>query len=189
MFSFIKNKIKQIFSKETFDETFLKELEKLLITADAGVKTTKKIIDALQNDITSQKITDLQTAKKTLENLLISQLESYKAQETLPNVLLLVGINGSGKTSFAAKFAHALKKQNKKILLVAADTFRAAAVEQLNEWARTIDIPIFIGKQNQDPASVIFDACKKYKEENFDHIIIDTAGRLQTKINLMKELE
>lgn len=202
MLGFIKNKFKKVYDQFTtkaisifsdnnkLDEGFIKELFALLISADTGVKTTNKIIEKLKNDIKSKKISNLQQAKSELEKLLVEQLKNYQTKINLePKVLLMVGVNGSGKTSFAAKFANILKTKNKKVLLVAGDTFRAAATEQLQEFAEKIGVEIFIGKQNQDAASVIFDACQKFKTENFDHIIIDTAGRLQTKINLLKELE
>ncbi len=101
----------------------------------------------------------------------------------------MIGVNGSGKTTFAGKYAKKLSDAGKKVLLVAGDTFRAAATQQLQEWGKRISVDVFIGKENQDPASVIFDACTKYKNEKYDHLVIDTAGRLQTKTNLMRELE
>ena len=197
MINFIKKvyeqfttKANSIFSNNKLDNTFIKELYSLLISADTGVKTTNQIIEKLKIDIKNQKINNPQEAKKQLENLLINNLNKYQTeQELTPKVLLMVGVNGSGKTTFIAKFANLLKNNNKKILLVAGDTFRAAATEQLQNWAQKINIEIFIGKQNQDPASVIFEACKKFESEGFDHIIIDTAGRLQSKTHLMKELE
>ena len=200
MFKFIKNKINKIytqftnkaasiFSKKELDQNFLKELSDLLICADTGIETTNKIIEKLKIDIKNKKIINTEQAKNELQNLLLANLKNHTKIEEMPNVLLLVGINGSGKTTFAGKFANTLKQLNKKILLVAGDTFRAAAIEQLSEWAKKANVEIFIGKKNQDPASVIFDACKKFKDENFDNIIIDTAGRLQTKTNLMNELE
>ncbi len=202
MFGFIKKKISKIynqfttkavsiFSRNKLDDQFLHELKILLLSADTGVQTTNKIIDQLTKDIKGQKITTLEQAKQELEELLISQLQKYavEQEELCPKVLLMVGINGSGKTTFISKFANKLKSDGKKVLLVAADTFRAAAVKQLQEWARRVEVEIFIGKDGQDPASVVFDACKKFKDGSFDNIIIDTAGRLQTKTNLMRELE
>jgi len=200
MFGFIKEKIKKVYSQFTnkaasifsgnkLDEEFLHELSNLLLSADTGVKTTNVIIEKLKNDIKNKKITTLEQAKEELEKLLISHLQQYTIQDATPKVLLVVGVNGSGKTTFVGKFAHILKQSGKKVLLVAADTFRAAAIAQLQEWANKTNVEIFIGKENQDPASIVFDACKKFKQENFDHIIIDTAGRLQTKTNLMNELE
>lgn len=200
MFGFIKDKIQKIysvftqqissiFSRNELDEQFLQELSVLLISADTGVQTTNDIIDALRAGIKAAKIKTMDEVKAALEELLLARLKINIEHETTPRVVMLVGVNGSGKTSFCAKYANQLKQAGKKIILVAGDTFRAAATQQLVEWANRIDVPIFVGKENQDPASVIFDACKKFVDEGFDHIIIDTAGRLQTKINLMKELE
>jgi fused signal recognition particle receptor len=200
MFGFIKEKIKKVYQGFTakissvffdrnLDEEFLKDLRTLLISADTGVKTTNTIIDKLANDIKNKKVATLEEAKIELEKLLIEHLQKSITTEFLPRVLLLVGVNGSGKTTCAGKLANMLKQQNKKVILVAGDTFRAAATQQLCEWAKRVGVEIFVGRENQDPASVIFDACKKFKEGNFDHIIIDTAGRLQTKVNLMRELE
>ena len=201
MFHFIKTKLKNaynictsfskkvssLFSRSKLDEEFLQELFRLLITADTGVTTSREIIKALQNAITSKKIASMGEAKELLAHLLYSYLPQPK--DEIPEVLLLVGINGSGKTTFAAKYAHHLKKQGKKVLLVAADTFRAAAVEQLSLWAQKSGIPIFTADTKKDPASVIYDACATFLTEDYGHLIIDTAGRLQTKVNLMKELE
>lgn len=215
MFGFIKDKIKKvyntftnqistIFSRNKLDEQLLQELSVLLISADTGAKTTNNIIAQLKSDIGSSKIKDINEVKTELEKLLLSQLslpqlslsQTSDAKSTLPKtsiflpkITLLVGINGSGKTTFSAKLANIMHQQGKRVILVAGDTFRAAATQQLMEWGEKIGVPVFVGRENQDPASVIFDACKKFKDENYDHIIIDTAGRLQTKVNLMKELE
>ncbi|HBS48014.1 TPA: signal recognition particle-docking protein FtsY [Candidatus Dependentiae bacterium] len=200
MFNFIKEKFKKIyssftekaislFSRDTIDESFLKELEILLISSDVGVATTNKIMEQLKQDLKKQKIKTVAEIKVELENQLLLHLKEHSNSQETPKVLLLVGINGSGKTTFASKFAHQLKEEGKKVLLVAGDTFRAAATEQLTQWAKKINVDVFAGKENQDPASLIFDACGKFVEEKYDHIIIDTAGRLQTKVNLMKELE
>jgi len=199
MFGFLKKKLQKIynsfttkihslFTKTTVDEETLKELETILIAADAGVATTKKIIKNLRAQILSGTIKEGQDLHKALAAQLNKTLEA-KQFEKKSNIFLLVGINGSGKTTFAAKLANQLKNDGKKVLLVAADTFRAAAVEQLTDWAKKINVAIEIGKPEQDPASVVFTACQRYKSENFDALIIDTAGRLQTKTNLMKELE
>jgi fused signal recognition particle receptor len=105
------------------------------------------------------------------------------------NIILMVGVNGSGKTTSSAKLAHFYQSQGKKVMLVAADTFRAAAVKQLQTWAQRIDVPCYAGKENQDPASVVVDACRKAIDDRIDVLIIDTAGRLQNKVNLMQELQ
>ncbi|MFH1831514.1 MAG: signal recognition particle-docking protein FtsY [bacterium] len=205
------NKIAALFSGNTVDQKLLTELSNLLISADTGVKTTQKIIENLTQDIKNKKIESSEDLKKCLEQILLDILDikitqpfdklrenaetktpnniPSLIQQDIPAVLLIVGVNGSGKTTFVGKLAQLLKNNNKKVLLVAGDTFRAAATHQLAEWGQKTGTSVFIGKESQDPASVIFDAYKKYKEENFDHIIIDTAGRLQTKVNLMKELE
>ncbi|MCK4264762.1 signal recognition particle-docking protein FtsY [Candidatus Babeliales bacterium] len=189
IYSAFTNKVNSIFSKDHIDDELLKELEVLLLSADTGSKTTKRIIDSLKEAIDGKKINNVLELKQALGGLLISHLEQYTNQNKTPKVLLLVGINGSGKTTFSGKFAYKLASEGKKVLLVAGDTFRAAAIEQLSEWGKRINVDVFIGKTNQDPASVIFDSCVKFVNEGYDHLIIDTAGRVQTKINLMNELE
>jgi fused signal recognition particle receptor len=198
MFGFIKDKLSKIyttftsklagiFKKETLDADTIKELENLLISADMGVKSTKQIINKLNQDFQDGKIQKGEDLKNALEALLIEQLQGKDLDTKDCKVFVLVGINGSGKTTFASKLANLCK--GKKILFVAGDTFRAAAVEQLNEWAKKLNVDIEMGRENQDPASVIFAGCERFKKDNYDILIIDTAGRLQTKVNLMKELE
>lgn len=200
MFGFIKNKIKKIynnftvkissiFSRNKLDEQFIKELTDLLIAADTGVATTNAIMTKLTTGIKNSSITTIEQAKEELEKSLLEQITVPEKIQMTPQVVLLVGVNGSGKTTFGGKYANMLKNAGEKVILVAGDTFRAAATQQLIEWGNRVDVPVFVGKENQDPASVIFDACSKFKTDAFDHIIIDTAGRLQTKVNLMKELE
>ena len=200
MFKFLKEKIKKVynnvtskaialFSRQTIDESFFKELSILLISADTGITTTTKIIDHLKKEVAAQRISTSEEIKLELEKQLISILQEHKPLDESPEITLLVGINGSGKTTFAGKLAHQFKVSGKRVLLVAGDTFRAAATEQLQEWGKRIGVDVFVGTQNQDPASVIFDACKTFESKGYDHLIIDTAGRLQTKANLMKELE
>lgn len=181
--------LSSLFSSSKLDETFVKELTNLLLQADVGVATTKKIITKLQLGIKDQKITTIEEAQKALESYLIAFFDKQEKKTVEPQVLLMVGINGSGKTTSIAKLGALLHAKNKKVLLVAGDTFRAAATHQLDAWAQKVGVTVFIGKDNQDPSSVIFDAAKKFKDESFDHLIIDTAGRLQTKVNLMNELE
>lgn len=199
MFNFIKNKLSTIyssftskvsalFSRTIVDEETLKELEQLLLSADAGVATTRTVLTKLRKGVQEGSIEHGQDLKKALETLLIEHLETHQfASEN--QIFLLVGINGSGKTTFTGKLANKFVKQGKKVLLVAGDTFRAAATAQLKEWSTRVHADIIIGKENQDPASVIFTACQQFKNNAYDVLIIDTAGRLQTKVNLMKELE
>lgn len=200
MFSFIKNSLQKIysaitskaqalFSRTHIDEQTLTELELLLISADTGIKTTKKLIEQLKKDAAAGTIKTGQELKHALQQQLIHTLRSTKAAPHDCTVYLLVGINGSGKTTACSKLAHHLTAQGKKVLLVAADTFRAAATEQLVAWADRLSVPIVTGTAEQDPASVVFTGCERFKKEHFDVLIVDTAGRLQTKTNLMKELE
>lgn len=197
MFNFVKKTLKKIyqtctskldvlFARGSIDQQALSELEKILIESDAGVSTTKKIIENLKKSISGT--IDSQTFKNLLQEQLVTLLHTEKNIQEAP-ITLLVGINGSGKTTLAAKLAYHAQQQGKKVLLVAADTFRAAAQEQLALWAQKLSIDIELGKQGQDPASVVFAGCQRYKLQGYDALIIDTAGRLQTKINLMKELE
>lgn len=199
MFSFIKNalqkiysqvtgKLQSLFARKTMDEATLKELELLLIASDTGVKTTRMIIDSLKKQWQNGTIKEGDDLKKALELELLTILNKPK-KAPQATVYLLVGINGSGKTTFAGKLAYSLANEGKKVLLVAADTFRAAAPEQLKQWALRTNASIINGKEGQDPASVVFAGCEQFKTQGFDALIIDTAGRLQTKINLMKELE
>lgn len=199
MFSFIKNalqkiytqvtsKLQALFGRATLDEATLKELELLLISADMGVATTRLIIDSLKQQFQQGTLKEGDDLKKALEQELLKILNGSHQAPECP-IYLLVGINGSGKTTFAGKLAHQLTKQGKKVLMVAADTFRAAAPEQLAQWAHRSNASIIIGKEGQDPASVVFTGCEQFKHDHYDALIIDTAGRLQTKVNLMKELE
>jgi fused signal recognition particle receptor len=195
MFSFIKQKLHKIytgftsklssfFGRTTIDEATLHELELLLISADTGVATTRRIIDQLKKQAPAHG-----TALRTvLEPILISILRSAGSYEDTAPVYLLVGINGSGKTTSIGKLAHQLRAQGKRVLLVAADTFRAAAPEQLTTWAQSIGVDIVLGTNQQDPAAVVFAGCERFKKEGYDALIIDTAGRLHTKVNLMHEL-
>jgi fused signal recognition particle receptor len=198
VFGFIKKTFQKIYNTVTspimalfarpIDEQVIKELEVILLSADTGIKTTRAILDKVKSAWQKGDISQGADLKALLETELISILQTQPYQVKDP-LFVLVGINGSGKTTAAAKLAHHYKEQNKRILFIAADTFRAAAVQQLERWAEIIGADIVIGKEGQDPASVIFAGIQKFKQENYDVLIIDTAGRLQTKIHLMKELE
>jgi fused signal recognition particle receptor len=199
MFSFIKNKLQRIFSTVTsklgsffsrtiIDEAALKELEILLISSDVGVATTRSIIAELRDTIGTGTIDGAQL-KARLQIILLNILtKNQPADLSEQSIFLFVGINGSGKTTSIGKLAHRYVQQGKKVLLVAADTFRAAAPEQLAQWAVKTKTDIVCGKEGQDPTSLVFQGCEKFKNEQYDILIIDTAGRLQTKINLMHEL-
>lgn len=197
MFNFIKNtlskvysqfstKIHSLFSRETIDKETLNELEKILIEADAGIQTTRIILQNLTKKFELGALKKGDDLKKALQGELLSLLKQF--EHTPVQIYLLIGVNGSGKTTFASKLAHRCIQQGNKVLFAAADTFRAAATQQLKLWAEKTGGEIIIGNENQDPGSVVFQACDHYKKNNDDILIIDTAGRLQTKTNLMHEL-
>ena len=164
----------------------LQDLETILIEADLGSDVTKKIMD----DAKSRKDDNfLDSVKATLTDSLSTKSRDIAFDAQQPTVLLIVGVNGTGKTTSAAKLANYLKNENKKVLIAAADTFRAAAVAQIQTWGERIGIPVISGNDGADPAAVAFDAAKRAIAEKFDYLIIDTAGRLHTKDNLMAELE
>lgn len=199
MFGFIKSTLTKIynavtgqlsslFSKSTIDAETLKELELILLQADTGVKTTRTIIEQLKKEHAAGTVKGGAELKASLERILLDII-TKKPAHIDADIILLVGINGSGKTTFAAKLAHRMQQQKQKTLFVAADTFRAAAPEQLSRWAERTGTAIELSTTGQDPASVVFTGCQRFKDEHFDRLIIDTAGRLQTKVNLMKELE
>lgn len=177
------------------DETYYEELEDILITADIGVNTVMDFMDKLRNRVKRENITSVNDLKEVIvdemfiiyvQNEIIVNKINYSP--TGPTVILFVGVNGVGKTTTIGKIAWKLKNEGKKVLLIAGDTFRAGAVEQLNEWGKRIQVDT-VYKENADPASVIYDGLTKAKNEQYDVVLIDTAGRLQNKVNLMNELE
>jgi len=182
----VSSRLNNLFSRAVIDESMLDELEKILLSADVGVVTTRKLIEAITQQLKEHPMKGEQV-KQLLSEQLVTIL-SVPAVSIDKPVQLLVGINGSGKTTVAGKLAHRYSQQGKKVLLVAADTFRAAAVQQLQEWALRTQVAIVTGSNGQDPASVVFAGCMRFIQEKFDYLIIDTAGRLQTKTNLMQEL-
>ena len=177
------------------NEEYFEELENLLIMADIGVKTVMDFIERLRKRVKGENITDT----KYLNEVIVDELfiiyvnnesitDKINMNEDGPTVILMVGVNGVGKTTTIAKLAHKYKSEGKRVMMIAGDTFRAGAVEQLRIWADRTD-SLFYGRENTDPAGVIFDGLVKAKEENVDIVLIDTAGRLHNKVNLMKELE
>ncbi|MBO8426286.1 MAG: signal recognition particle-docking protein FtsY [Firmicutes bacterium] len=175
---------------------YFEELEEILIEADVGVELSIRLCEQLIEKSRKEGLTDPKEINDALVDLMFvdyatkgaSIVNSISFASSGPTVLLVVGVNGVGKTTSIAKLAYRYKKQGKKVMLAAGDTFRAGAVEQLKVWASRLDIPIVYGKPESDPASVAFDAAKKAKEEGIDLLIVDTAGRQQTKSNLMQEL-
>lgn len=172
------------------DDAFYKDLMQVLIESDVGLETSQNLLNRLKKEVKQKSITTSVDAIDQLGSDILEVLNDYRiVLEDKLNIILMVGVNGSGKTTSSAKLAQFYKLQGKKVMLVAADTFRAAAVKQLQTWAQRIDVPCFAGKENQDPASVVVDACRKAVDDNIDVLIVDTAGRLQNKVNLMQELQ
>lgn len=188
IYTAVSSKLGSLFSKTEVDEATLKELEVILISADTGVKTTRAIIDQVRSRVASGAIAHGADLRSALRDITYKILTSVTPPKDDARVFIVVGINGSGKTTFVAKLAHSYAQQGKRVLVVAGDTFRAAAVQQLNEWATRVKVDILMGNQNQDPASVVYAGCDRFAKEQYDILIIDTAGRLQTKTNLMQEL-
>ena len=185
-------KTKQVFSFTKIDENLLDELEEKLIIADVGMETTEKIIENLRVKIKKENIKDAEEVKNALKEEMNKIFEDNNAELELsktPAVILMVGVNGAGKTTSIGKIANKLRNEGKKVIIAAGDTFRAAATEQLEVWANRAACQIVKGEEGVDPASVIFDAIKTAKQENADVLICDTAGRLKNKKNLMEELE
>lgn len=188
----IDDKINNVFSNfRKVDEDLLEELEEALIMSDIGMETSVQIIDNLRTRAKKEKIEDEESIRKALREemeSMLSQLDNSLNIETTPAVILVVGVNGVGKTTSIGKIANKLQKQGKKVMLAAADTFRAAAVEQLEIWANRVGCDIVKKEEGADPASVVFDAIRQAKANNVDVLICDTAGRLHNKKNLMDEL-
>lgn len=199
MFNFIKNiysfcgffskKILSIFSSNKITEEQLNQFFELLISFDIGIIVSREIIEKVKIEISQNNIKNAQDIMIYVKKCLLELLESLKSIDHEPEIIMLLGINGAGKTTTAAKLAHLLSSSGKKVLLVAADTFRAAAIEQLKAWSEITNVELFVGKENADPSSVIFDAGTYSQNKSFDHIIIDTAGRLHTNPNLLNELK
>ncbi len=178
------------------DEDFFEELEEILITADVGVMTVMDFIEELKMEVKRQNIKDTEEIKEVISEKLVDiyygdddeEIELLNLQEGQLSVLLVVGVNGVGKTTSIGKLAHQLKQQGKHVVLAAGDTFRAGAIEQLEVWGERAAVDVVKQSAGSDPAAVIFDGIKAAKSRNADVLICDTAGRLQNKVNLMNEL-
>ena len=193
--SFLSRLGKVVVGKTKIDEDFLDELESILIQADVGVATTLKIIDALEDRTKKEKYLGYNDLIKMLREEISSLLTQKEIYEKVsendnhhPHVVMVVGVNGVGKTTTIGKLAHQFKTQGKKIMLGAADTFRAGAIDQLQIWADRAKVPLVRQEMGSDPASVAFDTLKAATNSDIDIVFIDTAGRLHNKINLMNEL-
>ena len=193
--SFLSRLGKVVVGKTKIDEDFLDELESILIQADVGVATTLKIIDALEDRTKKEKYLGYNDLIKMLREEISGLLTQKEIDEKVsennnhhPHVVMVVGVNGVGKTTTVGKLAHQFKTQGKKIMLGAADTFRAGAIDQLQIWADRAKVPLVRQEMGSDPASVAFDTLKAATNSDIDLVFIDTAGRLHNKINLMNEL-
>lgn len=195
--SFFSKLTRAIAGKSTIDDEVLDNLEEMLITSDVGVETTLKIIERIQVRVAKEKYLGTTELNAILKDEIVSLLQENSINnvdftalmtEAKPYVIMVVGVNGVGKTTTIAKLANQFKQEGKKVFLGAADTFRAAAIEQLCTWAERIDVPIVKQQMGADPASVAFDTLKSAVANDADVVIIDTAGRLHNKVNLMNEL-
>ena len=188
----INEKINDVFSNfRKVDEDFLEELEEALIMSDMGVETSTQIISNLREKIKKEKIEESEQVKEALREeieKILEKCDNSLKLETKPSVILVVGVNGVGKTTSIGKMAARLARDGKKVIVAAADTFRAAAVEQLEIWAQRAGAEVVKREEGVDPASVVFEAIRRTKESNADVLIIDTAGRLHNKKYLMDEL-
>ncbi len=185
-------KITNLFERQTIEKELWIELEELLIAADTGVDTTDKLISRVKERVSKQKISDAHQVRTVLmeEMTAILQVDGNKpVSSASPRVILVVGVNGSGKTTSIAKLGYNYKRDGDKVVLAAADTFRAAAIEQLKWWGDRIGVEVIAHQPGADPGAVVFDALQAAKTRGAQTVIVDTAGRLHTKLNLMEELK
>ena len=183
--------VTSLFSRYTvIDDDLYEELEEILITSDVGVGTTEQILESLQEAVRRDKIKEPEDARLALMKILAEMIGEGEPLNlsTSPAVVLVIGVNGVGKTTSIAKIANLLKKDGKKVILAAADTFRAAAIDQIAVWADRVGVELVRHDEGSDPASVVYDAISAAKSRHADVLIVDTAGRLQNKKNLMDEL-
>lgn len=180
-----------VFRHKKIDDEFLEELEEILITSDMGMETTMDIIDYIKAETRKRKLEDTSKIKDVIKEYLVNMLEEHEEKEELKDrqrVILIVGVNGVGKTTSIGKISYRLKEQGNSVIVAAADTFRAAAVEQLKEWCSRAGVDIIASEHGSDPGAVVFDAIQAAKARKTDILICDTAGRLHNKKNLMNEL-
>lgn len=193
MANFFSKLINNIFqSNEVADDSFYEELEDAMIMSDVGVNTTLKIIDAVKHEAERRGVNLTRDVKKILADYLYELMrvdESYYEFEKQKSIISVIGVNGVGKTTSIGKLAAMLKSQGKRVILAAGDTFRSGAIEQLVEWGKRAQVDVIHQKEGSDPAAVVFDALQSFKAKRADLLIIDTAGRLHNKKNLMQELE
>jgi len=187
------SKITRLFDRARVDDSVWEELEELLISADVGVDTTADLIQRVKERVKTEKISDGPKVREVLKQEMVRKLSldgaSPQKMVSSPEVILVAGVNGSGKTTSIAKLAHSYKKDGKRVILAAADTFRAAAIEQLQKWGDRIGVEVIAHRQGGDPGAVVFDALEAARGRGVHVVIVDTAGRLHTKFNLMEELK
>ncbi len=188
-----KNLDNLVFGKRVLDKELFEELEEILISADMGPQFTYDLIDDVKQRVSRNELNNAQEIKKVLQEHMTSILKKMEKPLVIPRnkpfVIMTIGVNGSGKTTTIGKLANMIRSEGHEIMLVAADTFRAAAVEQLEVWGARVGAPVIKHKTNADPAAVVFDAMSKIKSGFSGVVIVDTAGRLHTRINLMEELK
>ena len=185
-------KVKDLFNRQTIDDTVWNELEEILIASDVGMSTTEKLIDRVKLRVKEEKLADSEAIRSALKDEMV-KLVKLEAKPvlvpSLPKITLVVGVNGGGKTTSIAKLANVTKQEGRTLLLAAADTFRAAAIDQLKTWGERVGVDIIAHQPGADPGAVVYDAMQAAKNRGIQELIIDTAGRLHTKFNLMEELK
>ncbi|UCD21531.1 MAG: signal recognition particle-docking protein FtsY [Chloroflexota bacterium] len=189
-------KIANIFNRDTFSDEVWEELEELLVSADVGVETTSKLLGKVRQRVKTDKLSEVSQIRKTLKEEMVNLLDIPRSENSIPergaefpHIILVVGVNGSGKTTSIAKLAYCLISQGKRVILAAADTFRAAAIDQLKYWGGNVGAEVISHQPGGDPGAVAYDAVQAGCSRHAQTVIIDTAGRLHTKFNLMEELK
>jgi len=189
-------KIANIFNRDTFSDEVWEELEELLVSADVGVETTSKLLGKVRQRVKTDKLSEVSQIRKTLKEEMVNLLDIPRSENSIPergaefpHIILVVGVNGSGKTTTIAKLAYCLISQGKRVILAAADTFRAAAIDQLKYWGGNVGAEVIAHQPGGDPGAVAYDAVQAGCSRRAQTVIIDTAGRLHTKFNLMEELK
>ena len=182
-----------LFDRPAVGDEVWEELEELLILADVGVNTAEKLISKVKQRVAEEKISEGALVRAALQSEMVNILsvapQQVSADRAVPGVVLVVGVNGGGKTTSIAKLAHSLKNEGRSVILVAADTFRAAAIDQLKHWGQRVGVDVIAHQPGADPGAVVFDALQAARSRQVEEVIIDTAGRLHTKFNLMEELK
>lgn len=185
-------RIAQMLGASTIDEDTWDDLESMLIQADLGIDTTNTVMEYLREEVTAKGVTRTEQLRKLLKNSLIALIDQTPRPLNITgrelSIILIVGVNGSGKTTSIAKLANRLKRAGRNVMIAAGDTFRAAAIEQLQKWGERIDVPVIANRPGSDPGAVVYDAIEAARARNTDVLIIDTAGRLHNNYNLMQEL-